>query len=64
MQVSLPIILLVLMVYYLYVGIPYIKDCIIKGTQTVKGQIVDESALTYKLSRTVYSYTLQDQNGK
>lgn len=52
------------MVYTLWAGSPYIADCIIQETQTISGQVIKVNTSTRKLSRTVYSYTLQGADGE
>ena len=58
------LVLILLISYFTYVGMPYIQDYIDQETNTLYGIVLEEKASTYKLSRTVYSYTLQAENGE
>lgn len=59
-----PIILVLGIGYTLWVGSPYIADCVTQKTQTINGQVIEVKTSTHKLSRTVYSYTLQGADGE
>ena len=56
-------ILIIVMAYFVYVGLPFIHDFIEADLYSIHGTISEKISSTYKYSRTVYSYTVLDNNG-
>ena len=51
-------------VYFGYVGLPYISDYVSREEKYIYGTVVEETSRTYRTRTTVYSYTLQAESGE
>lgn len=56
-------ILLVVMAYFIYSGLPFARDYIEADVYSVQGVVEAKNSRTSKFSRTVYSYTIANADG-
>ena len=56
-------IILIGVLYFGWLGVPYIADCVEQNVQTIRGEVIEINERTYKGRHTSYTYTIESSDG-